>query len=235
MHYLAERLFMILRKKSLVVIASLLIFQLSVKAQSQTILGTISFPKNLKESPTTSLPSIPLYISGHKLQTSFDKPTKKILFHIPKKKDQTEFYVLITKKLYPQKSVTSPVKKQNIIEYLKIDPEQLYKYYKITLKADKWVILRQLVDENTGRIPDNTIIVFCPPEFVQELQGDSEFEFPSIIIKPDLLSLYKNKQDFQNACDKLLIKAINIDTIHTTMQQIIKTDACRIMILPTAA
>lgn len=194
--------------------------------------GTIQFPLTLKK-----VPDVRVYCAGRKISGELDHETKKVSFAISDYRQRTFFYMVIVNAKNMSYELTAP--KTNTIEYLKINPTEPYKFYAIELvlipeeKTDnveqknnatmvyKWLIKEIELPQN-GRLPDDTIIVCYEPTFVERLDGGSSFEFPKIIVKPDVLKITGSEEKLHQESAKILISALDLDTIHANIRQEVK-------------
>ncbi len=220
------------------------------------IMGTIQFPHNVKKIPAIRVRSGGKIISYNSCE--IDQKAKKFTFCAPKFNGQKEFYLLITEIVNFEKIKSSGFEEShNTIDYLKIDPSKPYKLYVLKLEtiqsdtADKkksashnhtqesveyhWTIEEQLVPLQTGRIPDDTIVVCFNPTFVAKLEGGSAFELPTIKLKNNLTELYGSEDKFIDLSNKLLLSSLDIDAIHARGQQVVKNEHQRNIIAAPSA
>ncbi|MFZ5953713.1 MAG: hypothetical protein ACOYT8_01285 [Candidatus Dependentiae bacterium] len=220
-------------KKLFFIIFTLLYVQNSLSFIEKTVFsGTIQFPLTLKK-----VPDVRVYCAGRKISGELDHETKKVSFAISDYRQRTFFYMVIVNAKNMSYELTAP--KTNTIEYLKINPTEPYKFYAIELvlipeeKTDnveqknnatmvyKWLIKEIELPQN-GRLPDDTIIVCYEPTFVERLDGGSSFEFPKIIVKPDVLKITGSEEKLHQESAKILISALDLDTIHANIRQEVK-------------
>ena len=186
-------------------------------AVEQTLyIGTIQFPSQVQKTP-----SIRVYCAGKKLSSMADHEAKRVTFCVPEHKQRTFFYLLVV-----PPSNFKPRTKQatNTVECWTINPEQPYHLYALEL---------QLVDTNEGpatkrqwhiqelqwpgsshQLPDETIIVCYPPEYIKGLEGGSTIELPKIMIKDDVLVLAGSEEKLHQISDQFIMCALDTDALH---------------------
>lgn len=204
-------------------------------ATQSLVLGTIQFPKNIQQVPT-----LRIYYKGLIIPAECDEQGKKIVFKIPTSA-QTHFYFLITKNLGCEIRQKSELSAQNTIEFWKIIKGTPYKFFVLYAVPDEenntqqWVVKEMLLDES-GRIPDNAIIVRYPAEYIEKLAHATSFEFPAIVLKPNLLDLIGSQKKLIELSDMLMLASLDTDTFHATIsQEIIKQDKKHHILVPPAA
>ncbi len=208
-----------------------------LSAPKMLLMGAVQFPATIKKTP-----HIRIYYQGTKIICESDNEAKKLLFSIAKDRHLKSFYLLITQDFqFESEKIES-----NTIKYLKVNPNQNYKLYRLTLERDhsssstkgalsrqiakkelpkfKWHIENKCVDPTTGRFPDNTIIVCCNPEFVEELHGGNHVELPKIIIKKDVLSIAGSEEQLHDDATALILASMDYNALHTQVKQMIKHD-----------
>ena len=57
-----------------------------------------------------------------------------------------------------------------------------------------WIIHEQTIDEKTGKIPDNTLVIKYNPKLVDHLEGGSGAELPKIMMASNILSSSDQKR-----------------------------------------
>ncbi len=208
-------------KKLSIILLSLIFATLTTGATPQTnlIMGTIQFPNSIHHMPNPRI-----YYGGRIALREAHNESKTVTFSIPKNKYTNSFYLLITE------SIGCQTKQDNIIDYLKISPDKKHKLYGIRLLEHHnnptetdyyWDIIETRVD-NSGRIPDNTIIVCLPSNYIEGVDGGSALELPTIKIKQNILDVAGSEEKFDEASIALLLASLDSDTIHTPVEQAIK-------------
>ena len=207
-------------KKLSIVLLSLIFVALTTAAapQANLIMGTIQFPGNIHKTPTPRI-----YYGGRIVLRESHNESKTVTFSIPKNKYTNSFYLLITE------SIGCQTKQDNIIDYLKISSDKKHKLYGLRLVANQdntdadytWDVIETRVD-NSGRIPDNTIIICLPSHYIDTVVGGNALELPTVKIKQNIIDLAGSEEKFNEASIALLLASLDSDTIHTPVEQAIK-------------
>ncbi len=196
------------------------------------MLGCIQYPF-IKKVPQTRI-----YTFGKKIDfllCEIVHECNQFVFRIPQVMHTKTYYLLIIKQVH-QKMISN-----NTVDYLKILPDQPYIFYKLTLiekvdeegnKTYSWLIESVALDKETGRIPDESIIVCLDPSHVDSLSGGSAFELPTINLKSDLIELLGSEELLQTDANRLLLSSIDSDTVHATINQKIRQKSNVTLIAP---
>jgi hypothetical protein len=203
------------------------------------LMGTIKFPKDI-----TSIDPIRIYCQGMIIPTETNNSTKTISFTLPfEEKRKTTFNLLITENIAYERA------EENTIRYLKISPHQSHKFYALELIKDNnqkiddftfahnakdekkknqevtyhWRIDEQKI-EGSGRIPDDTIIVYYKPEYVDKLEDGNSVELPYIIIKDDIVKLAGSEANLHEKSTSLLLSSLDLDALHAPIHQEVKQE-----------
>jgi hypothetical protein len=181
------------------------------------MVGIIQFPKAVQK-----IPSIRVYCGGKRILCEPDNETKRLVFSLSEKKYQTYFYLLIAKEIDVQAE-------ENTIQYLKIKPGEPYKLYALELvvnphKNGVWVIKEVLLPSDTGRIPDETIIVYYDPAYFSGLSGGNEVEFPKLLVKNDIIDMVGSELELHDISNKMLVSSLRYDPLHEHIKYIVKQD-----------
>jgi|SRR5579872_971188 len=187
------------------------------------MLGSIQFPKNLK-----TVPNVRIYYSGKIVSCKIDRSDKSVSFNIPKySSNQMRYSVVITESVEfaTAKSADNP---SNIVEFMKVPEGKEYKLYTLlqvpnfsdevgahTRPTYRWRILNDQARLN--KIPDDALIVLLDPSWVDSLEGENTFELPTIKLKPNIVELCGSSDDFYDKSTKLLLAAIDSDTMHDSV------------------
>ena len=187
--------------------------------------GIIHFPDSVK-----MVPEVCVYCGGNKISTERDHKGKKL--SLPHHRYQTQFYLLITEDFQFKCAF------DNTINYLKIDTEQPYTFYVLTLKEKTslsfaakerspeyyWDIKKMPLPYHNGRIPDTTIIICYNPAFIDTLKGGNMVELPTIRIKPNILNLVGSESKLHEKSIELLLASLDYDSIHARSTSQVKFD-----------
>lgn len=193
--------------------------------------GAIQFPRTIEKTP-----SMRVYCSGHKIKCTARNDNKDLIFSIPEEKYKRYFYLLVSETVQFESEQNT-----NTVKFLKTNPKQPYKFYLLRLvqnsangnliknkeplsgkDADEesysWNVEEKELPEN-GRIPDDAIIVCCNADFVQSLQGGNALEFPSIMIKENIVDLVGSEAKLHENSELLLLSLLDLDALHSTITQ----------------
>lgn len=196
--------------------------------------GSIQFPHSL-----TNVPNLRIYQGGKKINTSeIDTKRKRLFFSISEQRYQTQFTLLITESFHFKTE-------ENAVQYLKISPEQPYKFFVLNLKERLiqsesnlslsnqlkepqtyyyWDIKQMNLPFEDGRIPDTTIIVCYNPEYISHLKGGNIVELPTLYIKPNILNIVGSESKLHEQSVELLLASLDYDMMHVAPKQNIKPD-----------
>jgi len=214
-------------------------------AEKTSFVGSIKFPKIIQK-----VPAIKVYCRGSKIPCDILERAKKLTFTIDSPKHIKKFYVLVTAdKIHPvlvQTKKDDHSFEQNTIDHLKLNPDQSYKLYSFELVQEivkeesaantpgvgtqkntepkivySWKVEVVQLPES-GRIPDDAIIIRLNPDHIKTIKGGSAIAFPTIYIKDDLIKTAENK--FHEESVEVILASLDIDTIHANIRQEVKRD-----------
>ena len=189
--------------------------------QKSLFTGIIQFPLDIMD-----LPNIRIYYAGHKITTEMDDHAKKVIFTIPEIKERSFFYLLFVTNI-------ECCTHENTVPFLKLKKNQPYKFYslqRIQNPKNKrkrtdlnqteytWIVKELSLTLPDGRIPDDTIIIYYNPSYIQAVEGGAAIEFPKIFIKPDILSFVGGQQKLEHMSNTWFLAALNTDLIHDSLQ-----------------
>lgn len=225
----------------------LLIFSVLTSAcdQSTTLttplmLGIIQFPQTI-----TTVPVPRVYYMGKTIPCESHEGEKKVTFDLPKNKHLHHFYLLITESISYTLKNNETINELQTVDYIRVPDNQLYKMYELELTTKRvteddqesfyyWAINEKQLDDDSQRIPDETIIVLYSPEYIETVMGGNTFELPSIVVKSDVVDLAGSEQQLYNKSIELQLASLNSDTIHAPLKHAIKQIGHRTLIAPTA-
>ena len=196
-------------------------------------IGSIQFPADI-----ALVPSIRVFCGGNKIACEKDNVAKRISFTIPEDKRRTIVPFIITQ------SVQFEVEKDtNTIKYLKLPQRQSYKLYilellKIAKKYDcqeertsvaqradqdlgyvyEWKIREEKNSLSDGRIPDDAVVMYFNPEYVETLSGGNGFELPRVVIKKNLLALAGSEEKLHDFSKSLVLSSLDLNAIHANVE-----------------
>ena len=171
-------------------------------------MASIQFPSTIKE-----LPDIRAYFAGTKALCEKDDALHRLLFTISAERTMLKLYILVAE--------NPSFHFDETVRYLKSKPNDAYKLWSVELMHKKqtevagskavggiklnkdespyyWIIHEQTIDEKTGKIPDNTLVIKYNPKLVDHLEGGSSVELPKIMMASNILELVGSKEKLQD-------------------------------------
>lgn len=238
-------------KTLLSLIFSILATTATIGYTRSLLMGTIQFPPAIKQ-----IPAIRVYYGGKIISSNIhESGMPKVTFEVTRGKRQNRFYILVIETFdYQLKQTLESDWNQNTIDYLKITPDQPYKFYVLDLIQDTpeldqnnsmeilkhhtqnypstyhWEINDGELSQE-GKVPDATIIVRYFPELIQGLKGGNNLELPTIVLRPDMVEHYGSEEKLYEDSIKLLLASIDSDTIHAPTKREIKSDHRRVLVV----
>ncbi len=198
--------------------------------------GAVQFPETI-----VNVPYITVYTCGQKVprERCFTTTSGQFGFQIPHVALQPPLYLAITPEISFHKH---PDEGNNTIDFLKIGNDTLYKLYKLTpIRTTAqtgshvtWDIQSISIDQDTRRLPDETIIIYYNPLYVDHVSGGSEFELPTIYLKSNLIDIVGGSEALlQLASDTVALNSIETNTLHACVHPPIVRSARTTIIGPT--
>jgi len=213
--------------------------------EKTSFVASVQFPKIMQK-----IPSLKVYCRGSKIPCDILERAKKITFTIEALKQSKKFHLLVTAdKIHPvlvNTKKVDPSFEQNTIDYLKLLPTQQYKLYSLELiqevvkegpttaitpgmpvqKAEPKIVFSWKIEEirlpETGRIPDDAIILRLNPDYIKTIKGGSAIALPTIFLKEEMIKKAEDK--FHEESIEVMLASLDIDTIHANVRQEIKRD-----------
>lgn len=184
--------------------------------------GTIQFPQILEK-----VPSVRIYRAGEKmngLSVDYDHEGKRICFSFPEREYQKTIYVIITPKFWGQNERGSTA-------YLKIDPEQDYKFYMLEHRDNEWTSKRLAVPYDTGRIPDTTIIICSNSDWFEDPIKGNDYELPIFVVNNQIFDEEESEDTLHERFCEILLACLDTDTLHTGATSLVKCEKNMIITL----
>ena len=207
-----------------VLLISLIMTSSTIEAR-KLMLGTIQYPQSLKEELVQPLR---IYCDGAIVNCSVDKQNRHVSFEIPHLDRQFIFKLLVVD---PENVEYVPftskyqAEQSNTIAYRKIKEGKLYKLYSLTLVPEitgqdrhikySWRIHMERLTDNERKIPDEAIVVHTKPEWVASLDGSKGFEFPTIRMREDLITLAGSQAALADELDALAMGRTKSDIFYS--------------------
>jgi len=206
---------------------------------SSTVLPcTIEFPKIVND-----IPQVCMYQGGERFTCEVDQEGNRACYTLPVEKTCTSFSLVITSSLQYESE-------KNTVQYLKVNPNHPYKFYRMELmKAprrryrvpseknlpepkDQWIVAQEELEEN-GRIPDDAIIVLLNADYVETIRADEGFELPTIVIKDDILAIAGSEKKLHDDAIELLLSSLDYNPLHASAKAYTKLDKQKILVAMT--
>lgn len=188
--------------------------------EKKALVSTVQFPKTVK-----NVPYIRMYYRGGIVKADIDNDGKKIMYRLSEKKQLNFFYICIVKAqdLECLKAESDP--QSNTVQHFKIKPNKPYKLYSLEMLNDtSWRVKQEQLPYTTGLIPDDAIILCYNPQYISGVAGGNEIDLPKIFIKENIVSLTGSEASLNDTSTELLLSCLDFDTLHTTVQQVIRQD-----------
>jgi len=220
--------------------------RLSERKNTTIYVASVQFPAIIKE-----LPTMRAYFAGKKITCEVDGD--RLLFTIETERNMRKLYILVVE--------DNSFKYDETVQYLRVKPGTPYKFWSLELVHKKnnrtiapklvggiklnqdetspyfWIIHEETIDEATGRIPDNTMILRYHPSFVGHLEeSDSSVNLPTLVIVPNILKLVGSEKNLHEISTRYILSALDYcDTIHDRQTYAIEQhkDVNRISIIST--
>lgn len=191
--------------------------------------GSIQFPSHIKE-----VPQMFLYSLGSRVQGTPDSPSHKFTYTISRPRGIERFWLVITQNL----SCTQA--EQNTLKSWKVDITKPYKFYSLTRVLDeeaieqdggetrprfRWEVISHKLSEQDGLLPDDVVIVYYDPALIADIRGGSPFEWPTIIVRNDALSILGSEAALHDVSTRLSIAAMDLRPFFSPIEYEIRQDA----------
>ncbi len=200
-------------------------------------IGTVQFPSTVQE-----IPSLYVFSSGNWISCEKNNTTKRVTFTLPEDKRRTIFPIVITENVQWEMEDNS-----NTVKYLKIPHKQAYKLYTIELikytnepKASgshqgtpytyEWIIEEETSTLKDGRLPDDAVVIYFDPAYIESLEGGSAFELPRIVIKKSIASRAGSEKKLRDLSDLLALSSPDLKAIHAKVETQVSQEAHRTLV-----
>lgn len=215
------------------ILASLLLIFGAHSVFASEVSGKALVYVNIQFPTVEKVPCMRAYYCGIRVTKSeYNNTANKITFTIPAWQ-QTSFNLVITEWYVPQTEMSE----ENTVKFLKIPEGVAYRSYTLTLVKAAHVTdphanehatqnLTWHIQENKGlpgrHIPDDALIIVYNPDYIEKIEGGNASELPTIFIKPTILELLGSEEKLHEYSDSLLLAALNLDSLHASLQQQVK-------------
>jgi hypothetical protein len=185
---------------------------------------TIEFPRAVKTAP-----QYPMWYEGHGV--SGEVNGNEVFYNVPINRMLKHFYLLFVEDSSYVLKQSDGALQQNTIDYLKSGT--VYRIFELQLQGTAWRSAERLLAEDRA-IPDNTIIIYMPPHYVDKLVGGKGLQLPHIMIKENIVELLGGSLEaLQKKANELIIEAINMNTFHVPAEEKMWVAGNRRIIVPT--
>lgn len=176
------------------------------------MVGTIKFPSIVK-----ALIPYKIFYEGQQVKTEVD--ANQLLFTIPLNRPMmSRFFILFVEDPQYVLKEADGSTPQNTVDYLKSGTT--YRIFELQKLGDSWRVQEYLLPESRV-IPDNTIIIYMPPLYIDRFVGGKGREFPHIMIKENILELIGGSlEELKHKAEELIIEAINMNALHVPVQEV---------------
>jgi hypothetical protein len=187
--------------------------------------GAIEFPLTLQR-----IPNVEIFYEGQKIKVEIE--TNKLVFNIPMSRMQWRFFILFVENAdYVLKS-SDGLTVQNTVDYQIVQSGIPYRVFELQTQGDQWLIAERLLPDN-GRIPDSTIIVYFPPNYIDTVTGGNRLELPHVLIKDNIVELAGGEELLQEKADELSLATIDTAMLHMPMKETVRLAGNRVLVIPT--
>lgn len=158
---------------------------------------------------------------------------KLITFEIPADSKEKRLYLLITDlELQPVSEQTNDGSVIfNTFQHLELASDALYRFFILNQsETGKWSISEEQLPDNRT-IPDQTIVLLYFPELISHITDGSLSELPTIFIEPlPEEQTHLLPKEITERLIKMQLSAINLNTIHTPVKQLLHHKNSKILI-----
>jgi hypothetical protein len=172
-----------------------------------------------------------LSYEGQAVTTEIDGSS--LVFRIPTSKNQWRFFILFIQDFEYSLKESSPEIQQNTVNYQVACANTPYRIFELHRRGESWTIIERLLPDD-GRIPDSTIIVRCPAEYLQSIDGGNRFQLPTIALKDNILELAGSEELLKTKSNELLLASLDLAPLHTPMKETKQIAGNRVLLVPTA-
>ncbi len=192
-----------------------------------TLFGSIHSPHSIED-----LVGLPVFYKGGEYTVAVDKESeiKKANFELYDEEKPRELYILVIN------ADDLKIPNDNHVEHLEIKPKTAYKLFKLSRFAvdlpeidpldllnnkklidryDSWKVEEIVLKDGEYVVPDNTMIIFIAPEFVEKLEVEqwlssgTGMKLPRLVLKKSL-----TPDMIKTMCDAMVLGAINFRAFH---------------------
>lgn len=187
--------------------------------------GTIEFPRSLK----TIFP-YKIFYEGQQVKTEVED--NRLLFNIPINRPMiSRFFILFVEDPHYVLKEADGTVPQNTVDYLKSGT--IYRIFELQALGGSWRVQEYLLPESLI-IPDNTIIVYMPPAYIDTLSGGKGREFPRVMIKENILDLLGGSLDeLKRKAEALAMESIHMNSLHVPVREVTRVAGNKRIVVPT--
>lgn len=187
--------------------------------------GTIEFPRSLK-----MIFPYKIFYEGQQVKTEVED--NRLLFTIPINRPMiSRFFILFVEDPYYVLKEADCTVLQNTVDYLKSGTT--YRIFELRAVGGSWHVQEYLLPESLI-IPDNTIIVYMPPAYIDTLTGGTGREFPRVMIKENILDLLGGSLDeLKRKAEALAMESIHMNSLHVPVREVTRVAGNKRIVVPT--
>jgi|GEM_PF-5551155 len=186
--------------------------------------GTIKFPQTIK----TVCP-YKIFYEGQQIKTEVEG--NELIFILPMHRISSRFFVLFVEEPHYVLKDHPALDAQNTIDYLKSGT--VYRIFELQYASGTWRCTEYLLPDSLI-IPDNTILIYMPPSYIESFVGGNRNTLPRIVVKENILDLIGGSLETLKAkAEELIMEAINMNTLHVPVQEATRIAGNKRLVVPT--
>ncbi len=192
---------------------------------------TLTIPREPREESFYLLVSEAVQYHQVKPEDEADIQNTISYFRVPKGQDYTLYRLSLACEEHEQND--EPL--QSYKHLFEKDAAQHFgKKKKMNTPKYTWKVTKEALPTDSGRLPDDTIIVHYVPTLIESISGGSKFELPTIKMKNNLLQLVGSEKELHELSDSLLLSCLDLEPLHATIQQKVRFGKLHTLVAPTA-
>jgi len=193
---------------------------------------TLTIPREPREETFYLL--VTEAIQFHQLESEDEDETQNTInfFRVPQK----QAYKLYKLKLVCERQEQNGDPLQSYKHMFEADAANHFSQKNGKKKQEKyvWKVTEETLSKETRRIPDETIIVYYPPNLVESIAGGTKFELPTIKMKTDILSLVGSEKNLHDLSNGLLLSCMDHEPLLAKIPRDVRFGKLHTLIAPAA-
>jgi hypothetical protein len=182
-------------------------------------------------SPLSRALTYEISYEGQKVTTEVDGSA--LVFRLPTSKNQWRFFLLFIEDFDYVFKESSAEMQQNTVDYQRARANIPYHIFEIQRHGETWTVVERLLPHD-GRIPDSTIIVKCPADYLKSIEGGTYYQLPTIALKDNIVELAGSEKHLRDKSAELHIASLELAAFQAPMRETIHLAGNRILLVPTA-